>query len=159
MKKIFLAAVAAFISVTAFAQQGDFKAGLNLVYGSEIENPGIGVKAQYYILDEVRPEASFTYFFKKDGLKLWDINANLHYLFDLGTVAVYPLAGINYSHVSADFGNNISASEGKIGANIGGGIEYPLNDAISLGAEVKYTINNVFDNGQVVIGVGCTFKF
>ena len=170
MKKLILAVVAALISLTAFAQSGKIAAG---VYGSYVSKDpglvGIGAKVQYNILDNVRPEASFTYFFEKDNYKSWEANVNIHYLFNLGVVNVYPLAGINYTHAKIDipsvslgdygtFGGG-SSSEGKIGANIGAGIEYPFTDTIALGVEAKYTINKLYDNGSLVVGLGVTFKF
>lgn len=81
MKKFFLMLCVALLSVGAFAQvKGDKSVGLNLSYGTEISNLGIGVKGQYNFTDAIRGEASFDYFLKKDGLKMWDININAHYL-------------------------------------------------------------------------------
>ena len=71
MKKLILVVAAAIVSVSAFAQAGKVAAG---VYGAyETKDPalfGIGAKVQYGVTDQIRPEASFTYFLKKDGLKV-----------------------------------------------------------------------------------------
>lgn len=64
-----------------FAQQGKQAIGGNLSYGTEIESVGIGLKYQYNITDQIRIEPSMNYFFKNDGLSMFDINANIHYLF------------------------------------------------------------------------------
>lgn len=170
MKKLILVVATTLMSLTAFAQAGKIAAG---VYGSYVSKDpglvGIGAKVQYNILDNVRPEASFTYFFEKDNYKSWEANVNVHYLFNLGAVNVYPLAGINYTHGKIDFPSidlgdygsygGGSESEGKIGANLGAGIEFPFTDSITLGAEAKYTINKLYDNGSLVVGLGVTFKF
>ena len=81
MKKLFLTLCVAFIGVSAFAQKGETAVGINLMYGTEISNLGIGAKAQYNFTDAIRGEASFNYFLEKDAMKMWDININAHYLF------------------------------------------------------------------------------
>lgn len=83
----------------ASAQKGDIAAGLNVGYGTEIKNIGIGIKGQYNITDAIRAEAGFDYFLEKDGLSMWDINLNVHYLFNVHEkIKVYPLAGITYTN-------------------------------------------------------------
>ena len=89
----------ALISVGAFAQKGEQRVGLNLNYGTEISNVGLGAKYQYGITDAIRLEGSFDYFFKKDGASMWDINVNAHYLFPFAKkFAVYPLVGLTYAN-------------------------------------------------------------
>ena len=79
MKKLFLTLAVALICVCAQAQvKGDVGVGLNLSYGTEISNIGIGVKGQYNFTDAIRGEVSFDYFLKKDGNKMWDVNVNAH---------------------------------------------------------------------------------
>ena len=179
MKKIVLVAVAALVSLSAFAQQGKFAAG---VFGSYVTaDPGligVGAKVQYSVLDQIRPEASFTYFLKKDNVKSWSADVNVHYIFNLGSVNVYPFAGINYTYVKVDIpgvpndlqdqldGLDIavpaipsSASDKKIGANLGCGIEYPISETIAIAAEAKYTLNKLYNDGSLVVGAGVVFKF
>ena len=82
MKKIIIAACMALLGCgSVFAQQGKQAIGGNLSYGTEIESVGIGLKYQYNITDQIRIEPSMNYFFKNDGLSMFDINANIHYLF------------------------------------------------------------------------------
>ena len=38
-------------------------AGVNLVYGTEIESMGVGARFQYGVLDQLRTEVGFNYFF------------------------------------------------------------------------------------------------
>ncbi len=83
----------------ASAQKGDIGVGLNAGYGTEIKNFGIGIKGQYNITDAIRAEAGFDYFLEKDGLSMWDVNLNVHYLFKVAeNIKVYPLAGITYTN-------------------------------------------------------------
>lgn len=167
MKRLFLALVIAAVSICAFAQKGQKAVGVNLSYGSEIKNLGIGLKGQYNFTDALRSELSFDYFLKKDGVTFWDANLNLHYLFELSERAkVYPLAGITYGHTSvkwddADYYdvhvNGGSASDGKIGFNAGGGIQYDISDNLFVNAELKYQYIDHFD--QLVVSVGLGYKF
>lgn len=60
MKKAVLTLAITLTSICAFAQQGEKAIGLNLSYGTEIENLGIVVKGQYGITDAIRAEASQT---------------------------------------------------------------------------------------------------
>lgn len=110
MKKLILTLVVALVSACSFAQvKGDKAVGVNLSYGTEISNLGIGVKGQYNFTDNIRGEASFDYFLEKDGLKMWDINVNAHYLFPItDKIKVYPLVGLTYANfsVGSDGGDN-----------------------------------------------------
>lgn len=167
MKKIILVAVAALVSLSAFAQQGKLGAGVHATYITA--DPGLfGVtaKVQYNVLDQIRPEASFTYCFKKDNIKFWTADVNVHYLFDLGAVTVYPLAGVEYAHSKVD----IQVPEGyedlvpsgsvkKWGVNLGCGVEYPLSESLALSAEAKYTLNKIYNDGSLILGAGVIFKF
>lgn len=102
MKKFIIAACMMLISFgSVFAQQGKQAIGGNLSYGTEIESVGLGVKYQYHITDQIRIEPSMDYFFKNDGLSMFDINANVHYLFSgskqcqvvsIGRIYIYQLA-------------------------------------------------------------------
>ena len=45
------------------------------------------------------------YFFKNDGLSMFDINANIHYLFPIASnISLYPLAGFTYTNWHLDLG-------------------------------------------------------
>lgn len=104
MKKLMMVAIILMVGVGAAMAQKDVKVvGLNINYGTEISNLGIGAKFQYGLTDALRGEASFDYFLKKDGLSMWDVNVNLHYLFDVAPkVKVYPLVGIGYANVKVE---------------------------------------------------------
>ncbi len=171
MKKLIIAICIAMISVGAFAQKGEKAVGVNLSYGTEISNLGIGVKGQYNFTDAIRAEAAFDYFLKKDGLKMWDINVNVHYLFPVAEkFKVYPLAGLTYSNWSADYADMLgeelaeyldaddsSVSDGKIGVNLGVGAQYDINSKWAVNLEVKYQL--ISDYNQAVFGVGLAYKF
>ena len=159
MKKLFMVAIILMVGVGAAMAQKDVKAiGLNLNYGSEISNLGIGAKFQYGLTDAIREEASFNYFLEKDGLKMWDVNANFHYLFDITeTIKVYPLAGLTYANCSigsdgpfaySDYNGNGSWDEDTEPAYDAGGNPYDGSSSSSE-SEGKFGVN---------IGVGAEYQ-
>ena len=170
MKKLLLLVCAAVMSLSASAQAGDKAVGAQLVFGSETNNIGLGVKGQYYFTDQLRGEASVDYFFKNKGVSMWDINANVHYLFDVANkVKVYPLAGLGYTNwsytndviVIEENGNKrtteFKGSNGRLAINLGGGAEYELTKDLSVNAELKYQI--ISNYSQLALGVGVAYKF
>lgn len=170
MKKLLMLITIFMVSMSANAQKNTKAIGVNLNYGSEISNMGIGAKFQYGITNAIRIEPAFNYYFKKDGAGLWDVNANVHYLFNVADkINVYPLVGIGYAHSKVEFSSDefegfsdygvddVSASEGNFCANFGTGIEYNISDKLAIGAELKYQLISNFN--QFVIGIGATYKF
>ena len=162
MKKLLLLVCAAVMSLSASAQAGDKALGAQLVFGSETNNIGLGVKGQYYFTDQLRGEASVDYFFKNKGVSMWDINANVHYLFDVANkVKVYPLAGLGYTNWSYKYEFPglpvVEGSDGRLAVNLGGGAEYELTKDLSVKAELKYQI--ISNYNQLVLGVGVACKF
>lgn len=168
-------------SLFASAQAKTAAVGLNLNYGTEIESLGLGVKGSYCFTDHIRGEASFNYFFPKNHFTMWEINANAHYLFNIGDkFKVYPLVGLTYVHghwsnkysvggggdwgwdapmrkANGEITVNESNNTGKFGVNLGGGAQYDLTDNLMLNFEVKYSL--VSDLDQCVISLGAAYKF
>lgn len=176
MKKYILTLCVALVSVCAFAQKGQKAVGLNLSYGTEISNLGIGAKGQYNFTDAIRGEVSFDYFLKKNNTSMWDINVNAHYLFPVAKgLKVYPLAGITLTSWKSSWGVDDfafdddekeymdeddwsgSISTSKFGANLGAGVQYDINDKWAVNFEVKYQL--ISDFGQAVFGLGVAYKF
>lgn len=162
MKKLLLLVCAAVMSLSASAQAGDKALGAQLVFGSETNNIGLGVKGQYYFTDQLRGEASVDYFFKNKGVSMWDINANVHYLIDVADkLKVYPLAGLGYTNWSYKYEYAgvpvVEGTDGRLAVNLGGGAEYELTKDLSVNAELKYQIISHYN--QLVLGVGVAYKF
>ena len=145
------------------AQQGDMSAGGHLTFGSgdEYSNIGIGAKFRYNVTDPMRLEGSFTYFFKKDFMSMWDISANIQWLFPVSyQFAVYPLAGFSIMGMKLDLGDWGSGSDNGFGLNFGGGADFNLNDQIALTFELKYRVGlGDFDLNRLGISAGVAFKF
>lgn len=163
MKKVIIAACMMLIGLgNAFAQQGKQAIGGNLSYGTEIESVGLGLKYQYNITDQIRIEPSMDYFFKNNGLSMFDINANIHYLFPVASNArLYPLAGFTYTNWHLDLGKvgdyNVSGSDGKFGVNLGAGAEFNLSANWVMNLEIKYQLISDMDQGVFNLGVAYTF--
>ncbi|MEO8773716.1 MAG: outer membrane beta-barrel protein [Gelidibacter sp.] len=155
-----------FFSKTTHAQSIETSIGGLLAYGSEIENLGIGVNAEFGIADNLSISPSFIYYLPKSyGLfktNWMEFNANANYYFvNDDKFAVYGLGGLNYSSISVKydrevFGMTGSSSDGRFGLNLGGGANLKLsNDNIIPFAELKYVI---IDGGQLVLAAGVRFK-
>ena len=105
MKKIFMIAVMALATLTVSAQDKPFAVGINASYGlnKDYKNFGVGAKFQYSFVESFRAEASGNYFFKKDYMKMWDANVNLHYLIPIGeSLKVYPFVGVTVLGAKVD---------------------------------------------------------
>ncbi|MCR4837024.1 MAG: porin family protein [Bacteroidaceae bacterium] len=156
MKKFLMVACAMLFSAAMFAQQGEKSLGVNFKFGlDDPKSTGIGLKGQYGFTDQIRGEASFNYFLKKDHVTEFDINLNVQYVFTFGEFGVYPFAGVSLQSASPDYGD----SESKFGANVGAGAEYSITEKIKLNLEFTYkTGSNEFWD-RSLIGVGASYKF
>ncbi len=143
----------------AQVHQGETAAGVNLVYGSEIESMGVGARFQYGILDQLRAEVGFNYFFEHNHMSWWDVNLNAHWLLGVwqDKLYLYPLAGVNYTMVNFKKELDPKGEENHVGLNLGAGIEYELNDHFGVNFEYRHTIVRKVDQG--VFGLGLNYKF
>ena len=193
MKRFFTALCVALIGFTsAFAQKGDMAVGLNLGVAPCLEtnasltNFGIGAKFQYNVTNPIRLEADLDYWFKAKGMDMFDITANVHYLFNVGSkIKVYPIVGIGYASVGGglsfdmddfddifgDYGQYFSRASddydfdfdggssrlNRFIFNVGVGGEYAITSKISAGLEIKYQY--VKDFQRLPITIGATYHF
>lgn len=140
-----------------------------LAYGTEIENLGIGVNAEFGITENLRISPSFIYYLPTDhGIiktNWFELNANANYYFvQDDKFDFFGLGGLNYSSVNVKYNGpdigglskSIGGSDGRFGLNLGAGANLHLsNDNITPFAELKYVI---IDGGQLVIAAGVRFK-
>ncbi len=170
LKRVLVGGLLLTISAVSAYGQGKFAVGINGLYGTQIKSFAVGAKVQYDITSHFRAEDAFNYFFKKDGVSMWENNVNVHYLFYLGEkFRIYPLAGFTIvgtkidtkSAVPAEYqqyiGDAGKSSKTYFGGNVGGGIEYLITPHLAVGVEGKYSI--VKDVDQGVFGLGVTYKF
>ena len=155
MRRLLTIAVLFVMIATASAQKGDMKIGPLVAYGSEIKNPGIGVKFHYGINDKIRLAPDFIYYFKKNDVSWWELNVNGHYMFsESGDMGFYALAGLNMLGSKVEI-MGISTSDTEMGINLGAGVQKPLTSKILGVAEAKYTLSS---SDQLVISVGLLFN-
>ena len=140
------------------------RVGAMLAYGTEIENAGIGINAEFPVMEKLTIAPSFIYYFPKDtyGVKVnwFEVNANAHYYFlEEEKLNVYALGGLNYSSVKVSIDDSYlgkrSDSDGRFGVNLGGGINFKIAGNITPFAELKYVI---IDGAQLVAGAGVRFE-
>jgi len=165
MKKFFIVMCLTLIGMSASAQKGMKAVGVDVSYGTKIKSVGIGVNGQYNFTDAIRGDVSLDYFFKKDGASMWDINANVHYLFPIATnLKVYPLAGFTYTNWKFDwvyeddeygYTESLGSSTvSRFGANLGGGIQYDLTSNLLFNPSLTLEIffKKIFQRGEIVSG-------
>ena len=165
--RLFLFAVISALSVSTISAQSETTIGGFAAYGTEIESVGIGVNAEFPILEKLTISPSFIYFLPKDfglsKINWFELNANANYYFlDQDEIGFYGIGGLNYSRVEVSFeeeneffGNDFSASDGRIGLNLGAGANFKIGSSIMPFGEIKYVL---IDGGQIVIGGGVKFK-
>ncbi|WP_461532233.1 outer membrane beta-barrel protein [Sinomicrobium sp.] len=162
----FLFSAALLILTCQFAvAQNDTRIGGKLMYGSEIENIGIGVTAEFPVLEKlvIAPDLGF-YFPKKEGgykLNAFEINGNVNYYFvQEENIGFYGIAGLNYAHLKAKydgpsgFGGD-GDGNGELGFNLGAGANFNVGKNFLPFAEIKYVLGD-FD--QLVIAAGVKFN-
>lgn len=165
--RIFLIAVISVLSVSMTSAQSETTIGGFAAYGTEIESVGIGVNAEFPILEKLTVSPSFIYFLPKDiglsKINWFELNANANYYFlDQDKVGLYGIGGLNYSRIEVTFdeedelfGNDFSASDGRLGLNLGVGANFKIGSRVVPFGEIKYVL---IDGGQLVLGGGVKFK-
>lgn len=177
MKRIILlaAVIMAFASNTK-AQDLNMAVGANINagVGDYYNNGGFGFKYQYNFTDHWRGEASYNQFISNDNIRMWDVNANVHYVFHIkdSKFSVYPLAGLTVRgtrfHDSEwtyipDVGFvqvDMKSRSAGFGANYGVGAEYQLSKNVKLNAEVKgQSAKGWFATNRGIFSVGASYCF
>lgn len=156
------------------AQAGDFQIGVGPsgFYATQLKSMGVGVRAQSY---GTRFQAAYSlnYFFEKDGVSMFEMNFDFHYVFNITEkFHIYPLAGWvhNWVHVNTSSkidvpkgfeqyvkDNSESGTKWYNGFNVGGGIEYLVTPHIGVGIEGKYSYLYNIDQGVVGLYVNYIF--
>lgn len=151
------------VAISANAQE-ETRLGGFLAYGTEIENIGFGVNAEFPVLEQLTISPSFIYYLPKDeyGLKVnwFEFNGNANYYFvQESNLDVYALGGFNYSSVKVSYEDSFfgsdSSSDGRFGLNLGAGANFNIGSSITPFAELKYVI---IDGGQLVAAAGIKFN-
>lgn len=164
IKTIMVSAIVIFTASSVSAQQKGEMAiggGLSVATGDDYTNFGIGAKFQWNPIDNLRLEPSFNYFFKKDYVTMWDLSANVHYLFPVSDkVTLYPLAGLGIQNADLDLSDwglkSWDISDTHFAFNVGAGADFALSENWILNFEFKY---KVADLNRAVFSLGVAHKF
>lgn len=140
--------------LSANAQKGTAAIGADLLYGSDIDRAGLGIKMQYNISNPVRLEVDWDYYFKQNHFTYWTVDVLANYMIGVGrNVSFYPLAGIMVGYGSVAHYDD----ESRLGVDLGAGLQYDINADWLLDMEFKYQIIKHWD--QAVISIGFAYKF
>ncbi|MGS2763047.1 outer membrane beta-barrel protein [Sinomicrobium sp. M5D2P9] len=162
--RLFLLSMGLLILTCRFAfAQNDTRIGGKLIYGSEIENIGIGATAEIPVLDKlvIAPDIGFYFPKNEQGIKtnVFEVNGNVNYYFvEAKTIGFYGLGGLNYTHVKVKIDNDFasgSGSNGEVGLNLGAGANFHIGQRFLPFAEIKYVLG---DYDQLVIAAGIKFN-
>lgn len=110
---------------------------------------GINARVEYSLNEKFAIAPNFTYWFSGDILKVWQLNADVHYTFSGDeALSFYGLGGLNITGVSidSDYGGG---SNTEIGLNLGAGAK--LNQKFF--GEVKFDT----EMEQLALTVGILF--
>ncbi len=155
MKKLFVVMCMVLVSAASFAQKtdkGDMSIGAHFNYMIDSpHNLGMGANIGYMFMDHVRGVGEFDYYFKKDGVSCWNVEANVEYLFHVGdSFTVYPLVGLNL------IGWTGGGTDTRLGVDLGVGVEYPILSSLHLKAEYCYKTQG---NGNSILKAGIVIPF
>lgn len=133
-------------------EEGSFLLGPGMAVDLDIGEYAIGVNSYYSITDDIRAGAELMYYLEgTDGLSLYDINLNGHYLFTSeDNFRIYGLGGLNNFTVNVDG----VGSSSDLGINLGGGFEYLTGSAV-LFAEPKIVAG---DGTRLNLAAGVRFE-
>ncbi len=162
MKRTLLFTAVALFTIVSISK-AQIYLGPALIYGTNIDEPGIQVSAYVPIpqVEHLSVGGDLSFYFAHDYTyfkeSFWEINANAHYSFyDENGLDAYGIGGLDVTsyHLKAksNFAGN-SYSNSKLGLNLGVGGSKDMNFG-ALFAELKYVFSN-YDH--LTIGAGVRF--
>lgn len=139
---------------------GDITIAPQFAYATKHSLAGLGIQAQFYALNNLRIAPEFIMYFKNNNMTAYNADLNVHYIIPKGTINIYPLLGFAYNRYKIEY----SDADGKwdekhdrIGANIGVGTEYPINEMLHFFAEERFQLMKDFNQSVTVLGVRIGF--
>ncbi len=171
MRKNIIAAIACALATisaalcpdAAHARRGEASVGVVGGYTTKNDSPLAGIFFQYSFSDHFRIAPDLGCVFRNKGLDNLFFDANVHFPFAIaGRTELYPLAGFSYTswdrHYISDADlDDVSTRVGRVGLNLGAGIDVRATRTLRLRFEAVYTLNDGYSTFSPVIGIGYTF--
>lgn len=149
---------------TANAQfaRGEKSIGAKTGYAGKNESLAIGMIFQYSISNHIRLSPELGWAIKHHGLDAFNLDLNVHtpFTFTGERVALYPLAGLNYSSWNKVFHDGTkqqSLHHSRFGVNFGAGFEIRCGRRLKLGFEGRYTLIKSYSGSTLCAVFGYIF--
>lgn len=158
MKKLLLLALFSLVCYASSVAQ--VRVGGMLGFGSEVEQWGLGVNAEFFLNDKMAIAPNLLFYFpeKAGGVKYsyWELNGNFHYYFLAeDPVSVYGLGGLNLMTIRIKSDDpafsGYDNSNSEIGINLGLGVNFNVGSVLPF-AELKYVVGDA-DQAVLLLGV------
>jgi outer membrane immunogenic protein len=160
MKKLFVLMV---ISLACYGgSYAQTRVGGILAYGSEVDQWGLGINAEFFLNDRMSIQPNILLYFpeKRNNARytFWELNGDFHYYFyDEQGISVYGLGGLNLlagkRKSDSDFFDGEDDTATELGLNLGLGANFTVGNVLPF-AELKYVVG---DAQQAVISLGIKF--
>lgn len=151
MKSKLLLLVIVLISFAGLKSQAQFKLGGGLAYATELNGIGLSANGVYSFTDKWEGAATFTYYFKKDYVSWWSLDATAHYVFvSSDKSAFYALGGLEI------LGTKVDIPEIDLGGwgSYGGGSASSTDFGIVLGAGGRLNFSDKMAGfGELKLGI------
>lgn len=137
-------------------ESGDITVAPQFAYATKHSLAGLGLQAQFYATNNLRIAPEFIVFFRNNDMTAYNADLNVHYIIPKGNFNIYPLAGFayaRYKYERSDATDKWDEKHDRIGANIGVGTEYPINDMLCFFAEERFQLMKDFNQSVTVLGV------
>ncbi len=152
--------------IEASAQKNEKTLGVRTGYVSRNKSAIAGIYFQYSFSDHFRlaPDAQCVFRNNDKDAFMFDIDAHFPFRFtDTKRLALYPIAGINYSSWNEHTQNNapededVSTRTARFGLNAGAGFELKASPTLKISIEARYSF--VKANSTVLISAGIGYIF
>lgn len=136
------------------SDKGKMKLGVMGGFASQNTSGYVGVDFQYNFSNHVRIAPDVVYVFPNHGKSSFLIDVDIHIPFRVARgLALYPLAGAQYSYWNDRHGDNYS----RIGLNAGAGLELYITPRLKVALQGKYSFAKNASGCYAGLGIGYIF--
>ncbi len=154
MKRILLTVAVVFF--IALAGQAQTRLGAGLAYGSDVDDLGLGINAEFFVKNNISISPGLIFYFEDKGpyqdRDWWELNINGNFYFaNEGSVDFYGVGGINLTTRSIK-SQGERDGDTELGINLGIGANFNVNGSVLPYTEIKY-IAGSYDQAVLFFGV------